>query len=131
MKAKILTASTAVVVAIAWLVLPAQSEFPRMREVQEAKQGPKEPPKIPYRVLPASPMPEKPEDAFNAARKLEEGLKNWVAEGYRFAGMNDHWIVMEHSSVTEVRRRVVMPTNGGPPGGQVPAPPEPGPAPNR
>lgn len=131
MKAKILTASAAVAVVTAGLVLPAQSEFPRMRQVEEAKQEPKEPPKTPYRVLPSPQMPGKPEDAFNAARHLEEVLNGWLAQGYRFAGMNDHWIVLEHSTVSEVRRRVVLPTNGGAPGGQAPGPPGPGPVPSR
>ncbi|HWB03151.1 MAG TPA: hypothetical protein VG796_09020 [Verrucomicrobiales bacterium] len=137
MKAKIITASTAVAVVIAWLVLPAQSEFPRMRQVQEVPadaEKPEKGPKLPaYTVLSSPKGTENPEsdEGKRMAREFADSLNKVNVQGYRFAGMNQNWVVMERPLLDGIRRRVVLPTNGNPSGAPVPAPPNQEPAPSR
>jgi hypothetical protein len=116
MKPKTTAAALAAVVVTGWIVLPAKSEFPRMKQADGEKEEPKGPPKKAYLVLAAPQIPAngQPEDIYRAASTLENSLNKSHAGGYRFAGMNDHFIVMEQAPrpplTSETRRRVVLPT---------------------
>jgi hypothetical protein len=117
MKLKITAAALATAVVTAWLIVPAQSDFPRMNQAEGEKLEAKGPPKKAYIVVPSPQMPAngQPEDILRSASILENSLNESHGDGYRFTGMNEHFVIMEQAPPPpDTRRRVVLPLGGQP-----------------
>jgi hypothetical protein len=123
MKLQATTAAVAVALCAAALLLqaeePVEQAPPRKSIESDAAFN------RPYIVMTAPKVPDDPGDRRGAekARKLfQDALNRAHADGYRFAGMNNLWIVLERPPVEEgVRRRIVLPAGGEQPGAK-PAP---------